>query len=350
MANYRNPNGYGSVVKLSGNRRNPYAVRKTVGYDDRAYPIYAVIGYFPTRKEAMMALAEYNHDPYDIDLSKITFSELYERWCKDELPKRSRSSATNLKAAYKHCKSLYDRPYKDIRKFDMQQCIDGCGKSYSTQAQIRSLFSALDKYAFDEDIISKCYSANLTTAEVDVRRERVPFTDSEVKLLHENEGKPFVDETLFMLYTGCRLAEMLIMQCKEKKKKKGIMRGGVKTAAGKDRVIPIHPKLEPIIKRHMTDDGYLFKHERSAKTANPEANLKTRFIQSWSKALSLLGINHTTHECRHTFRSKLDSADANKVCIDLIMGHKSVSVGERVYTHKTIQELKDTIQKLSYGV
>lgn len=26
------PNGYGSVVKLSGKRRKPYMVRKTVGY------------------------------------------------------------------------------------------------------------------------------------------------------------------------------------------------------------------------------------------------------------------------------------------------------------------------------
>ena len=76
MPNWRNPNGYGSVVKLSGNRRKPFAVRKTVGYDDRAYPIYEIIGYYPTRKDALTALAEYNHDPYDINLSKVTMSEL----------------------------------------------------------------------------------------------------------------------------------------------------------------------------------------------------------------------------------------------------------------------------------
>jgi len=31
----RLPNGYGSVAKLSGNRRNPYVVRKTTGFDER---------------------------------------------------------------------------------------------------------------------------------------------------------------------------------------------------------------------------------------------------------------------------------------------------------------------------
>ena len=59
-----------------------------------------------------------------------------------------------------------------------------------------------------------------------------------------------------------------------------------------------------------------------------------------------LSMSHTPHECRHTFRSRLDSAGANKKCIDLLMGHKSKDVGERVYTHKTLDELKDTINLL----
>ena len=56
-----------------------------------------------------------------------------------------------------------------------------------------------------------------------------------------------------------------------------------------------------------------------------------------------LNQEHTPHECRHTFRSRLDSAGANKVCIDLMMGHKSTEVGERVYTHKTIEELANAL-------
>jgi len=54
------------------------------------------------------------------------------------------------------------------------------------------------------------------------------------------------------------------------------------------------------------------------------------------------------HECRHTFRSQLDSAGANKVCIDLMMGHKSKGTSERVYTHKTIQELKENIELITH--
>ena len=49
----KNPNGYGTVVKLSGNRRKPYAVRKTIGFNEKGHPIYLPIGYTETREEGM---------------------------------------------------------------------------------------------------------------------------------------------------------------------------------------------------------------------------------------------------------------------------------------------------------
>lgn len=349
MPNYRNPNGYGSVVKLSGNRRKPFVVRKTMGYDDRAYPIYAIIGYYPSRKEAMIALAEYNHDPYDIEMSKITFSKLFEKWSKQEFQKMSKSLVSAHKAAYKYCSSLYDLMYKDIKKFQMQECIDNCGKSYATEANIKNLFVALDKFAYDNDIIDKCYSANLTSREKEVQTQRVIFTTEEIQTLWEHVGEFGVDETLFMLYTGCRLSEMLTMRCENVDLEQGFMSGGVKSAAGKNRMIPIHEKLLPIVKNHLSGETYLFAIDTSdSRCDDIDTARKNAFKKSWASVKSLLNAEHTTHECRHTFRSKMDSSGANKVCIDLIMGHKSKDVGERVYTHKTLQELKEAISKLSY--
>ena len=56
----RNPNGYGSVFKLSGNRRKPFAVRITKEWTDEGKRIYKYLSYHITRKEAMQALASYN--------------------------------------------------------------------------------------------------------------------------------------------------------------------------------------------------------------------------------------------------------------------------------------------------
>ena len=60
----RLPNGYGSVSKQSGNRTNPYVVKKTVGYNAKGYPIYKIIGYTPTREAGLTLLAKYNENPF----------------------------------------------------------------------------------------------------------------------------------------------------------------------------------------------------------------------------------------------------------------------------------------------
>jgi len=67
----------------------------------------------------------------------------------------------------------------------------------------------------------------------------------------------------------------------------------------------------------------------------------------WGEVMEVATLQHTPHDCRHTFRSRLDSVGANKRCIDLMMGHKSKDVGERVYTHKTLDELRVAIELLT---
>ena len=79
------PNKYGSVYKLSGKRRNPWAARKTIGWKDdpvkqRSFPIYKFVGFYPTRQEALQALADYNADPFDLHIEQMTLEELYDKW------------------------------------------------------------------------------------------------------------------------------------------------------------------------------------------------------------------------------------------------------------------------------
>lgn len=346
MPNYKNPNGYGSVVKLSGHRRNPFAVRRTVGYDDRAYPIYQIVGYYPSRKDAVLALAKYNNKPYNIDLAKLTFKELYERWSKECLPKLGTSLQSAHKSAYKHCSTLYDTEYRSIRKMQMQACIDDCGRSYATQTNIKNLFTQLDKYAYDLDIIEKCYSANLTTSERDVKIKRNLFTDKEVQTLLQHIGEPCVDETLFLLFTGCRVTEMLTLKQENIDFQEKTMCFGIKTAAGKHRIVPIHDKLLPILESHK-NGLFVFDNEKWVHLETAKTKYST-FVRHWDLMLKQYGMKHTTHDCRHTVRSKLDSKSANKVCIDRIIGHKNTDVGERVYTHKSIQELKEAMSLLNY--
>lgn len=343
MPNYRMPNGYGGVAKLSGRRRNPYCARKTVGYDDRAYPIYDVIGYYPTRKEALEALAAYNADPYDIDLSKSTMKEVYEAWIKEANLKDQMKSS--MQAAYGHCADLHNRPYKSLRRIHMQSCIDKCGKGYSTRSNIKTLFGKLDDYAYDHDIISKRYSRTLEIGEKEESKKHTLFTDQEVQEIWNHDGQPVFDEILFMLYTGCRISEMLRIKTENVNLEDRTVVLGLKTAAGKNRIVPIHDKILPIVKRHYDPDHvFLFDLDPKQNT-NTYSN---RFRHQWGKALKGIGIVHFSHDCRYTVRSKLDSAGANKVCIDRIIGHSSGSTGDKIYTIKTVKELHEAMKKLNY--
>ncbi|MFQ8581440.1 MAG: hypothetical protein ACLSA6_02330 [Holdemania massiliensis] len=103
----RRPNGTGSVIKLSGNRRKPYEVRGSVkGYTDKGYPIFDRIGYAETYDQGLEMLIEYNKSPYDPLERSITLSELFERWQQDELPKLGDCNQRALKGAYRHIKVL----------------------------------------------------------------------------------------------------------------------------------------------------------------------------------------------------------------------------------------------------
>lgn len=65
------------------------------------------IGYYATREEAMIALATYNENPYDIKADSITFSEVYEIWSEGYFPTLSNpSSIRTIKAAYSYCNGL----------------------------------------------------------------------------------------------------------------------------------------------------------------------------------------------------------------------------------------------------
>ena len=331
----KNPNGYGTVTRLSGNRRKPWVAKE--GKSGRQKPI----GYAATREEALMLLATYNAAPWDIDRSKITLQELFNLWREKKAPKMHLSSQRAMSSAIKHCARLYGTPYCQIKAYDMQDCIDGCGRGYATQGAIKTLWKHLDALALELDIVGKQYSTLLESESVpDTSREI--FSDDEVARLWAHRDEPWVDSVLFLLYTGFRISEALGMRVESVDFEQQIMTGGVKTAAGKNRAVPIHSKILHIVEARAaaSKSGYLFEH-------NGHKMHVPVYYSEWRRIMQDTGMQHVPHECRHTFRSRLDSAGANRVCIDRLMGHKSGNTGERVYTHKTIEELRQSIELIT---
>ena len=334
----RLPNGYGSVVKLSGKRRRPYMVRGGVyGYDDRGYPQYDVVGYAETREQGLTMLAEYNRNPWDVEKAKITLKELFELWKEKKAPKLGTSNRQSLCSAFNHCSKLLNKPYKVIRAYEMQETIDGCGKGYSTQAAIKNLWGHLDRFALELDVINRCYSELLTSDPVPPTSKQ-PFTDQEVETVWGHQAEPWVDSVLVFLYSGWRISELLNLKKSAVDLEAGTMTGGTKTKAGKNRVVPIHSKIRPFVEARMEQPGeYLFSY--AGKKCS-----ESQYRVFWAGFMSEWGMEHTPHETRHTFRTRLGSAGADQKCCDLLMGHTSKDTGNRTYNHKTIEELKTAIE------
>lgn len=97
------PNGYGSVVKLPGNRRKPYAVRITYMDSENGIPKRKrkYIAYFSDQKHALSYLAEYNNGAVVKEHQKYadtpTFAELYDKWCKYRKSLKTNPSASTWK-------------------------------------------------------------------------------------------------------------------------------------------------------------------------------------------------------------------------------------------------------------
>jgi integrase len=332
----RFPNGYGSVYKLSGKRRRPFIVRKTTGWDDNGKQTYQTIGYYESRPKAMAALAEFNKNPYTIEASTITFAEIYGKWSERRFDKLAESNIRAYKMAYNLSIPLYDLKFVDIRTEHLQDIIDDCGKGYDTLRKIRVLFNQLYDYAMEHDIVTKKYADYVEMPEKEDTGSREPFTKNEIQSLwHNIDRLDFIDTILIMIYTGLRISELLLIKNANINLNERCMKGGIKTAAGKNRIIPINKKLLPLIKKRF-DQGNEFL---IVNFKNEQMKYDNYYREKWIPTIEQLEMKHTPHDCRHTCATLLDNAGANKLSIKRILGHASQDITDKIYTHKDIEEL-----------
>lgn len=337
----RLPNGYGSVTKLSGHRRKPFMIKKTVGFNDKGQPLIKIIGYAETRESGLQMLAEYNHNPYDVDTAKITLKELYKRFCKStEYKNKSESFQRNFKTSFNKSKPLHNKRYRDIKKIHMQTIVDEAGK-YASQSNVKNFFYNLDRFAFSLDIINKKYSELLTLSKNIKTSQRTAFTEKEINILWEHSDDLWAKHWLCLIYSGFRISEYLSLTSKTVDLKNMTFKAGVKTTAGKNRIVPIHHRIQPIVIN-------LLKSSKDGNLAiGPKNYIQTVAPMRISMENYLNEINipkHVLHEARHTFRSLLDNKNGNVTSINRLMGHVSGDVGQDVYTHKTIKQLRETIE------
>lgn len=362
------PNGYGSVHKLSDKkRRKPWRARITTGYvydeeKDRQIRQYKTLGYYETKQQALQALASYNENPYDLDTDKITFAECYEKWTEDYFQKIAPSAIRTIEASYKYCSILYDMRMKDIRTYHLKGCMDDgyivpeTGKdkgkkrfaSANTKSRMKSMFNLLFDYAVEHEIAVANYARNFSIDDDIVKekennkKEKVPFTNDEIRILWDNIDFGFTDMILIEIYSGWRPQELAILKIADVDLENNIITGGLKTDAGKNRRVPIHPLVKDLIEKRYNEaiklnSEYLFNDINSQTGTNMTYD---KYRKRFLKVMQKHNINHSPHECRHTFITIAKSNKMDEYVLKLIVGHEIEDITEKVYTHRTIEQIK----------
>lgn len=339
----RKPNGYGSIKRLSGNRRRPFVF--VVSEQGRQKPV----AYFATQEEAELYQADYYrlHHGHDLPRHVVTFAELYHRWLPAHLAHHalSASSLESYRNAYRHCKRLWHKPYSSIKYEQYQAVIDDMlddGLSYSSVKKVRSLISLLCKHALKIELSGINYGPLLDIGSNHPVRPHKTFSRQKINRLWARVDESGVDTVLILLYTGMRCSEMLALTKADVNLRQQYLQITKSKTKSGIRTIPIHPRIFPLVQHRMQMPGATLIAD-----TNGRAYSYTRYCTIWKSVMTLIRAKgHTTHDCRHTVATLLDNAGANENAKRKLLGHAGGDITDRVYTHKGLRQLRKAIQLL----
>lgn len=369
----RRPNNTGTVVKLSGKRRNPYCAR--VMSDERdiitGKKKQVCIGTFATREEALNALSIYSlkksssitneearnlaPDLYDRIQEKTqkrvpTFYEIYQILDDEEFSKLSKSARNGYSSWIKRFENIHNRQINTITLADLQFIFDNDGAANGTQAHMKVLCSKIFEYAVIHQFISRDfdYTSYIRIAEFKQSTKHYPFTVDEVKKLQSVDTSE-AHILLIYIYTGLRAGELLHISrdnihIDEKCDDDGTERlisyivTGSKTAAGKNRIVPIHND----IKQFVIDE--LLKPDKRLIDCT-YASLNNTILAT---ANGYLKATHTMHDTRQTFASLCQLSKVDVYARKKILGHKLKDITFDIYTTASKNKLWTEINKIKF--
>lgn len=345
------PNGFGNISKLSGNRRKPWRARKTDGWeivDGKLKQKFINVGCYETKSEALIALSEFNKNPYDIGLATITVAEVYERWSMRKFDDISDSNIQGYEAAFRLCEKIHNMRFADLKLTHIQKIADESGKNTPTLKKFKVLMKALFDYAVIHGIIPKDKNIieylDISKAGNPNAYNRKPFDKAEIfDLWKVVDGNEYISVILILIYSGLRIGELLDLKkanvnlderyfdIKKSKTESGV------------RLVPIAEKILPFVEHWMQKGDCEYLISTPTGSGFKYGNYYDSY---WIPLMEQMNMNHRPHDTRHTCISLLTAAKVDERFIQKIVGHKGQNVTRQVYTHLEIQELIHEIDKI----
>lgn len=345
----RRAKGSGTVYKLSGKakRAKPWIAQDGNG---------KYLGCFATASEAVIFLDTWNTLTAPKKQNhRVTFASVYKMWKpihdKDVTEKTSKQNDD----AFKKAAVLHDKLFADLRTPEYQAVIDKLeeeGASLSLVQKQKTLFTMLCNFAIQNDIIDRNYAefCKITATEKNPEKHDRIFTPEEMECIFALIDHPEYKRTARILsvlcYTGMRINELLTLERANVDMKNWVIVGGSKTKAGRNRAVPIHDKIRPIIQAWRDEEAHSIYLIQNAKgTTNPVSY--RNFNRDYHKLMEHLGIeNSTTHNTRHTFSTRLLEVSDQLDVVKTVVGHASIKTTMDTYDHPDVEKLRKEVAKL----
>lgn len=325
-------NGMGTVYKLQGRRRRPWVAAKN----------RIRLGYYDTKTAALEAL----NRVAAMDLTEkynMTFAAVFEAWKQEHYRDITEAGIATYDHAFKVFEELHDKKFRTLRTADFQRVMDRhMHKTHSTLSKYKQLLTQMSRWAMREEIITTNFASYVRLPE-NVRKEKEIFTASEIAAL-EADGCDAAKIVLMLIYTGMRIGELFQLPLADYHETYVV--GGEKTAAGRNRVIPIRPEgrayfayFAAIATGELLLSGY---------TGNQDSrNYRKR---DYYPLLKRLGIaRKSPHATRHTYASEARRLGMPPEILQRILGHASYATTANIYVHTEIETLIAAVEAPALG-
>lgn len=357
----RRPNKAGTVVKLSGKRRKPYCAKITAGRDQiTGRQIQKSIGTYETWEEANDALTLYRlskrnmiSDQEAMSLAPATFNrlveqrnknmptlkEIYDIIYEEDLCKLAANTTKGYVNAVKHFKPLYDTKINSISLAMLQDLFDSDSTGHGMKSLMKILCAKIFKYAVIHKYISRDdnYVEYIRLGEYQESTLHYAFTSEEIKALI-NDGSREAKIVLIYIFTGVRANELLNLP------KENITISeisyfvtGIKTEAGKNRIVPIHEFIKPFIIELMNEN------KKDTIVNYTYDNFRRRHF---SELMKKLNMKHTLHDTRDTFATLCQENNIDIFIRKRILGHKMRDITFDTYTTTIVETLCKEVNKI----
>ena len=358
----RRANGEGAIRK----RGKTYSIRLVLGWrptEAGFSPDIIERGGFHSVAEATQAIPAIRAESeakkktvHGTDYSRILMRDLYDRMIKRDEKRIERSTIGCYKAAYKYYSDIQGFAFADLNTEDWQICIDDCPRGSRTRENMKALGTKLYKLANELRVFGLTTGtdfAKFVWINRSDKESRQPFTKEELAAIQKaaadgHEGARII---LAMCATGFRPSEFLALTRDSSDPQKNQLRGGAKTEAGRNRIVPVHPSIKAMVaERYLSGSPFLFGNGQEPYTLQ-------HFREAvFYPALEEIGIQpvpkpgdkpqRTPYSTRHTFATLMKAvpgADKDKAAL---MGHTSYEMTLH-YTHEDAGSLEAIVSAIA---